>query len=636
MKIGIIDTGIDKNHKRLRDCEIKGATIYQSEDDVFYLTQGEFEDSDGHGTGIASIIHRHCPQASLFILKLSSFDNNISEELLCEAISYFIKNINVQILNISMGVHTNNPTNRLITLCEKANKKGTIINASSYYFAEKSCFPAHFNSVFGVGVGLMKSKTSFKYLKDNPTNILAKGGFQRVANKNNSFKFGSGTSLATAHFTGIIATVLQNKGITKNELLNWLEQNSDNAILSFNRRNADDMIASSQIDTNQKENVINQILDNISLNGHVKNLAIFPFEEKEIRSLVQFSYILPYQISLAIGYPRAIKMDEVYKIIRDGNIPSTNKNLTEKEFSSFDTLVVGYFLEQILDQNLIFGYDLIKKCIGLNKNFIVWDDTVSKFIKRLAKQHFPDYKGKIYFTSIDKKFVEQLYTLAPLPEVSSPILCVIGTGSIQGKFTVQMTLKKILDDMDYRTSFISTEPQGMLFESDFLFPFGYNPPIHINIGEWSKILQLAFQSIQKKKNPEIFLTGSQGGVIPKYPINIGIDGSQLKQLAFIQGVYPDAIICTISPHDDIEFIKRTITIVQSYVECKVLFFALTPYTYKTINGVIDKYNLSRLKPNKYEEKRVYFEEALEKPVIDVLDKKNNIFIVESIQNAFSQ
>ena len=114
----------------------------------------------------------------------------------------------IRLINISMGIHTSNPTEQLEKVCEKAFKRGIIINASSYYHAEKPCYPAHFNTVYGVGVGLVQNKHEFKFLEASPTNILAKGGFQRIANIGDTFKFGSGTSLATAHFTGILGSFL--------------------------------------------------------------------------------------------------------------------------------------------------------------------------------------------------------------------------------------------------------------------------------------------------------------------------------------------------------------------------------------------------------------------------------------------
>lgn len=637
MKIAIIDTGVDRFHSRLNNCFIDGATLYEDKDGNIELVENEFDDNDGHGTGIASIIHKHIPEAALYVVKIDSFHENKSENLLIGAISHIIEYYPVDIINISMGINSDTISNELEKVCQAAFQKNIFICASSFYFAEKPCYPAHFNTVIGVGTGIIKDKTQFRYLKNNPTNILAKGGLQRVANKNNSFKFGSGTSLATAHFTGILANTLKNNKLKKlKDCFDWLEENSDNSILSFNRKNSDserEVYPASHHFI--KEQTINDILQAYKLPSDVKNIALFPFEEKEMRSIVEFSDMLNCNISLIIGYPRAIKMNHVFSTLKNIDIPFTNKHLTSDELDSFDTLVVGYFLEQLLDHNLIFSYSLIKFCVERNKNFIIWDETVYRFLKKMIETNYPDYQGRLLFNNIDKPLVRKLFSLAPLQEYYSPTICVIGTGSVQGKFTVQMTLKRLLEKLEYKVSFISTEPQGILFNSDFIFPFGYNPPIDINIGEWSKILQITFQAIQKAKNPEIFITGIQGGVIPKYSVNIGIEGSQLKQLAFILGVYPDAIICTISPHDEIDFIKKTISVTNSYVSGQLIFYSLSPYTYKSKDNILDRSLMYRLSDEEYEKCRIRMENELGKPVLNIKDENNYSLVLELIQNNFS-
>lgn len=637
MKIAIIDTGADRFHSRLKNCFMDGVTLYEDESGNIELIENEFDDNDGHGTGIASIIHQHIPEAALYVVRLDSFHENKSENLLISAISHVVEHYPADIINISMGINSDTISNELEKVCQTAFHKNIFICASSFYFAEKPCYPAHFNTVIGIGTGIIKDKTHFRYLKNNPTNILTKGGLQRVANKGNSFKFGSGTSLATAHFTGILANALKNEEINSvKDCFTWLEENSDHSILSFNRKNSDSerevYSASHQL---IKEDIINDILQSYKLPSDVKNIALFPFEEKEMRSIVEFRDMLSCNISLIIGYPRAIKMDHVFSALKSIDIPFTNKHLTSDELDSFDTLVIGYFLEQLLDHNLIFSYSLIKSCVELNKNFIIWDETVYRFLKKMIDTHYPDYQGQLLFHNIDKPLVGKLYSLAPLQEYYSPTICVIGTGSVQGKFTVQMTLKRLLEELEYKVSLIATEPQGILFNSDFIFPFGYNPPIDINIGEWSKILQIAFQAIQKTKQPEIFITGIQGGVIPKYPVNIGLEGSQLKQLAFILGIYPDAIICTISPHDEIDFIRKTISVTHSYVSGQLIFYSLSPYTYRSKNNIIDKSFMYRLSDEEYEECRIRMENELGKPVLNIKDENNSSLILELIQNNFS-
>ncbi|UKB84718.1 S8/S53 family peptidase [Chryseobacterium sp. MEBOG06] len=318
MKIAIVDTGVDRFHSRLNNCFIEGITIYEDETGSIHLIKNEFDDNDGHGTGIASIIHKHIPEAALYVVKLSSYHENKSENLLINAISHIVEHYQVDIINISMGINSDTISNELEKVCKAAFDKNMFICASSFYFAEKPCYPAHFNTVIGVGTGIIKDKTHFRYLKNNPTNILAKGGLQRVANKNNSFKFGSGTSLATAHFTGILANVLKNGEVNSvEEYVTWCEENSNDSILSFNRKNSDTEREVHSISSQLiKEDTINSILKAYKLPSDVKNIALFPFEEKEMRSIVEFRDMLSCNISLIIGYPRAIKMDHIFSALK--------------------------------------------------------------------------------------------------------------------------------------------------------------------------------------------------------------------------------------------------------------------------------------------------------------------------------
>ncbi|UKB84720.1 hypothetical protein LF887_03490 [Chryseobacterium sp. MEBOG06] len=101
------------------------------------------------------------------------------------------------------------------------------------------------------------------------------------------------------------------------------------------------------------------------------------------------------------------------------------------------------------------------------------------------------------------------------------------------------------------------------------------------------------------------------------------------------GVYPDAIICTISPHDEIDFIKKTISVTTSYVDGQLLFYSLSPYTYKKLNNIIDKSTMYRLSDDEYEECRKRMEKELEKPVLNIKDENNYSSVLELIQNNFS-
>ena len=57
MKIAIIDSGIDVNHIRLKDCKVIGVSLKYSEDDKLIVSDN-WVDNLGHGTACAAIIHK--------------------------------------------------------------------------------------------------------------------------------------------------------------------------------------------------------------------------------------------------------------------------------------------------------------------------------------------------------------------------------------------------------------------------------------------------------------------------------------------------------------------------------------------------------------------------------------------------
>jgi hypothetical protein len=629
--IGVIDTGVDITHKRFAKTDFKGITFFSDNLGKIILKK-EFNDNKGHGTGIASIIESHVPSAEMFIVKLDSYNGIISENLLYSAISFLIKETDVKIINISMGIKTNSPSPQLKEVCDDAVKKGVAIVAASYYLHNELCYPAHFNSVIAVGQGIVKSKYEFRYSDNNVTNVLAKGGFQRVAIPGNQFAFSAGTSLSTAHFTGIIAKSLINKEWeSPASLKQWLSTNSDNSIISLTKHDQGTLGLNTIIKT---ENKISrrEIYSKLRPSLKINKIAIFPFEEKEMNSVVEFNDLLSHTLTLAIGLPRILKFDKAVDLIIEKNLRYTIKQLVEEEYALFDTIVIGYFLDKLSDHNSYFGYNLIRECILRNKNFIVWDKAVYDLTQAIKNDIGVAYTGEIYLTCFDAEKKEMLYSGMDYAQITTPSICVIGTNSRQGKFTTQLIVKKILQEYGYRVSHLSTEPQGILLGADVVFPIGHNGTIYIDVREWNKTLQFLIQLMETTNKPDVIITGSQGGILPLHPIN---DSAPPEKLIYTKAFHPDALICTISPNDSLEFILRTTDVVKSFVKTEVIFYVLTPWQYQFHHGEKSLLTFKKISEHEYAEKLSFFNEHLKRPVINIKDNKNHPEILDLIQQFFS-
>ena len=631
MTIGIIDTGCDIEHKRFVDLEIEGLTIYKNENNEILKIKDKFSDNRGHGTGIVSIIHKSSPLSKIIIVKIASFDNGLSEDLLVEAIDYLTNHTETKILNISMGINTNSPSEELKEACQCAFDKGVVIVASAYYKHDNLCFPANFKTVFGIGSGIVKSKDNFRFLGvDSFVNILAKGGFQRVAIPGNKYQFSTGTSLATAHFSGILSEAYE-KGEwqTRNDLNKWISQNSDNSTISLTKHD--------QLKVDHHEHTIvkeeRSFQDVFTLNKSVKNFAIFPFEEKEMKTLIEFREHLSSNLTLAIGSPRTIKLDNTVELLKEKGINFITKALSTEYFDLFDTIVIGYFLDKLSDSNSFFGYTLIQECIKRNKNFIVWDKAVCDIVNQVINDGDHSYTGQLFLTSFDDDKKDFLYKNVDYVALKKPSICVVGTNSRQGKFTTQMIMRKILEKEGYKTSHISTEPQGILLNSSCVFPIGHNGTVSVDLREWNKTLRLLTQSIEFNEQPDIIITGSQGGILPLHPIN---DSLPPEKLIYVKSFYPDAIVCTISPSDSIDIIKRTIDTIKSFVKTEVLFFVLTPWQYKFHHGYKTIVSFDKINEEEYNEKLNYFSQELGKKVINIKDPNHHHVVTDEIINFFAK
>ena len=502
MKIGVIDTGIDLRHCRFEHMRVE-STALAEDDSGDIITCAETEDEEGHGTGIASIILRHAPAAALKVVKLTARNKKISGKLLTAAIRLLADDEEIRIINVSMGIRTNAPPTELKQACERAAAKGIVIVASAYYLYNELCYPAHFNTVFGVGQGIVKTKSEFRFLENRWADVIAKGGFQRVAVPGNGFKFSTGTSLATAHFTGIISkSYLAGEWKDRSSLRGWLRTHSVAAVMSFTGH---DQLLDSHDHPETSDIAPVELLKHLNLPAFMKKAAIFPFEEKEMRTIVEFTEKMTCDLSLAISYPRPLKLEQSIALLQKKNIPYTMQWLTDEEFDSFDTLVVGYFLEKAADHNAHYGYNLIRECVRRGKHFVVWDRIAYKLIRSVADEAGDAYKGTVYLNGFNAADRSLLYRAVDTAVVRTPSVCVIrNLRKKQGKFTTQMILKELLEDEGYSVAHISTEPQGVLLGADITFPIGHNDTVAIDLKDWNRTMQRLQLLLEREvKKPDI-------------------------------------------------------------------------------------------------------------------------------------
>jgi hypothetical protein len=637
MKVAIIDRGIDPNHRRLKGASISGLTIKNAPDNQTEVIDGQFHDENGHGTAIGAIIFRINPKVEIVSVKLCGKEDVITEDLLAEGIHYCARDKEIRIINISLGSPAKNPSRKLIEACEYARSNHKIIVAACHSFNDKKYYPASFPYVFGVGTGLVESKLDYKYLGEGSVNILAKGTTQRIAWKDNSFKISAGTSYAAAHFSGILSTKMhQFPTPTYDEIVRQLLPDSKDDIeeLSYFKDYEREELTENAIPGS------NESLDVSFFTPYhdiqfANKVALFPYREKENKTILSNTENPKFDIVAYIDYPRSFSKINGFEV-DDSQIKERiiRGSLKDEEFALFDTLVVGYYLEQLFNANVIFGNNLIKKCVSLNKHFIVWDKHVFDYISKIIRRTEGKYCGKVYYPRVDNDLYIRSRKLQYLPRVKTPVIGVIGTSSKQGKVTTQLQLKNILRAEGYKVSHLCTEPQGAMLGAEFSFPFGFKSNVDLPQRHWPEFLDTVMRSIQEANDPHVIISGIQGELIPRHPVNSG--GCSFSSLNFITAVNPDAIVCAINPMDTERLIKDTVSTLQKFIHFKFLFFAMTPW-YRDFLYVNDNFisKYRTLGEEEYKAKIKEYEKLLDAPVLDIMDARNHAFIVSCIQGAFS-
>ncbi|MCC8173237.1 MAG: S8 family serine peptidase [Odoribacter sp.] len=618
MKIAIIDTGVDKSHRRLKNALISGISIFHR-DNKWHFSE-DFSDHLGHGTACAGIIHSHIPDAELIAIKIFHKGEQTKEDYLIEALRWIAQDEKIKLVNISLGAG-GAPNPVISELCDSLMRRGTILVAAANNDICKKDYPAALPSVIGVLAGQVK-KNIFGITPDGY--IVGKGSLQRVASLEGKDIITTGTSYATPHIVGIIARMLRNNPqMDTSNVLKKLEDESTPNVkpiqymsrLSFYKKptyqSAGDELKGISLFTEQKFKWVGRI-------------AVFPISEKEMKQFIDFDHMVKYPVSLKIDYPRTFSSFNVNndkKFLRD--IPS------DAQFDQFDTLVIGYFYDSLWEGNIVFGNRLINKALEKRKNFFVYDKRVAEYIEERLKENNLGYKPEIYLPKIERDDYLEYSSFEFLPNVDCPVMMVIGTSNKQGKFTTQLRIKEAMEKEGYKVGFMSTEPQGELFGANFVFPSGHMRMIDLKSIELVPFLRNVFKGICHYNAPHIIITGSQGAFMPYNPVTAIPMMGTLESIGTLYGALPDIIACSINPNDDIEVINKITLVAKLYSNCQIAFYAITPW--ENIAGGGKRKLGSQELGNRIE----YYERHLDAPVINVMESKSIKIIVERIEKLCS-
>jgi subtilisin len=208
IRIGVIDTGIDFNHPDLRHAIGKGINL-------LYPHMLAWDDN-GHGTHIAGTIagsglHKGiigvAPKATIHPVKAFDQQGSAYVSDIIRGIEWCVQH-KINIINMSFGMKMFNKSLR--TAIVHAYRSGTVIVASSGNDGRKSTvdFPARFPQVVSVGATTRKETVAKFTNRNHNIDVYAPG--ERIYSTwlHGKYHEMSGTSMATAHVSGVTALML--------------------------------------------------------------------------------------------------------------------------------------------------------------------------------------------------------------------------------------------------------------------------------------------------------------------------------------------------------------------------------------------------------------------------------------------
>lgn len=207
IKIAILDTGVDNNHKDLVQ-NIRGIADFTG-------SRYSVVDVQGHGTHVAGIIGGVdngfgtvgiAPRAELYIGKVLDDNGNGNFEAIVKGIRWAMAQ-DVDIISMSLGT-ASRPPQIVHDAIKEATAQGIIILAATGNENSEVCYPALYDEVIAVSA-IDKSLQHAGFSNHGIKNEITAPGVDIVSTyKNGSYARLSGTSMATPLVAGATALIL--------------------------------------------------------------------------------------------------------------------------------------------------------------------------------------------------------------------------------------------------------------------------------------------------------------------------------------------------------------------------------------------------------------------------------------------
>ena len=626
VKVAIVDSGIDASHPKVGF--VAGGLALCSVPNGITASGGDWTDCSGHGTACAGIVRKKAAETEIYSLRI--FDETLATDgtSLVAALEWTISK-DMDVVNLSLGSTDLSHREDLREVCRQAAKAGVVLVAAEHNAGRES-YPAMFPEVIGVSGGWVKGAYGYYYRAGEAIECVARGNHQRVCWLNRGEIMVEGTSFAAAHISGIVCLIREAfPGATVEKVREVLLANS-----LPEKSNHIAGVGQSSHPPASRELVQASWSEAESSIRWIRKAAIYPFN-KEMHALVRYRDLLSFDL---VGVADPVGKGLVGKDAGEAlGISSAGIRIQPRLSSALrgaDTLILGY-----VDQLSRIGKkDMLREAVRLALDqgchvfsFVSLHQDVYADLHDLAAR-----KGlRLTCPSVDYEEVrDALVSGQNSSPVDVPVVGVFGTSSQQGKFTLQLALRRRLLRLGYKVGQIGTEHHSALFGMDFAFPMGYASPLDLPIQWQVPYLDYKMRQICGQRRPDLILVGSQSGTIPYDVHEHG--AHSMASVSFLLGTKPDACILVVNSIDADRYVEDSMDAIRALAKAPTLLLAMSDKK----KHIMAAYGRSWVAPRQMRREEIaaklgYLEDRFGLPAIEIASLQGQRIVAAEVLRYFA-
>ncbi len=204
VRIVVVDSGVDAAHTVFAGRPVASWQVVGGEAPT--VIEDDAGDVFGHGTAVASIVHRLAPGATIESLRVLGGDLRSQSRAVLAGLRWALDR-RYDIINCSFGTTSRELAPHYKDFVDDAFCRGAlVVAAGNNHDIRRTSYPASFPTVLSTDYGAL-AELAIARRAGQLVEFIAPGEAVRVAWKGGGWRENTGCSLAAAHLAGIVARI---------------------------------------------------------------------------------------------------------------------------------------------------------------------------------------------------------------------------------------------------------------------------------------------------------------------------------------------------------------------------------------------------------------------------------------------